>query len=235
MVSFEFFPTKTDEAERTLFDKTIPALRELHPAFCSVTYGAGGSTRDKTLGIVDRIQREHQITAMAHLTCVNTTADEIASVLTQARALGIKNILALRGDPPSGVDQFTRTQLEHYPDTLLTASGLVSTVSELSDVPGGSHLVPTAAQVQRAYAVAPHDIQPSTVSPGGTAMRMPVSAKMRLRISARASVIAAKVGSATRSAAASVSATKTLRQTQLASRLRATAASSWPASRIVRA
>ncbi len=109
MVSFEFFPTKTDEAEHTLFEKTIPALRALHPAFCSVTYGAGGSTRDKTLGIVDRIQRQHQITAMAHLTCVNTTADEIAGVLTQARALGIKNILALRGDPPSGADEFTRT------------------------------------------------------------------------------------------------------------------------------
>ena len=107
-VSFEFFPTKTDEAERSLFEKTIPALRQLHPAFCSVTYGAGGSTRDKTLGIVDRIQREHQITTMAHLTCVNTTADEIAGVLTQARALDIKNILALRGDPPSGVLEFTR-------------------------------------------------------------------------------------------------------------------------------
>jgi methylenetetrahydrofolate reductase (NADH) len=109
LVSFEFFPTKTDEAEHTLFEKTIPALRELHPAFCSVTYGAGGSTRDKTLGIVDRIQREHRITAMAHLTCVNTTADEITGVLTQARALDIKNILALRGDPPNGADEFTRT------------------------------------------------------------------------------------------------------------------------------
>jgi methylenetetrahydrofolate reductase (NADPH) len=66
-----------------------------------VTYGAGGGTREKTLTIVDRIQREHQITAMAHLTCVNSTAAEIGAVLEQTRGLGIKNILALRGDPPS--------------------------------------------------------------------------------------------------------------------------------------
>jgi methylenetetrahydrofolate reductase (NADPH) len=109
ILSYEFLPTKTDEAEQSLFQKTIPALRALNPAFCSVTYGAGGSTRDKTLGIVDRIQREHRITAMAHLTCVNTTADEIGGVLAQARALDIKNILALRGDPPNGADEFTPT------------------------------------------------------------------------------------------------------------------------------
>jgi methylenetetrahydrofolate reductase (NADPH) len=104
VVSFEFFPTKTAEGERTLLEKTIPALRQLQPDFCSVTYGAGGGTREKTLGIVDRIQREQQITAMAHLTCVNSTKDEIAAVLEQTRALGIKNVLALRGDPPSGTE-----------------------------------------------------------------------------------------------------------------------------------
>jgi len=104
VVSFEFFPTKTAEGERTLLEKTIPALGQLHPDFCSVTYGAGGGTRERTLGIVDRIQREQQITAMAHLTCVNSTADEIGSVLEQTRALGIRNILALRGDPPNGAE-----------------------------------------------------------------------------------------------------------------------------------
>ena len=109
VVSFEFFPTKTDEGERTLLEKTIPALRELNPDFCSVTYGAGGGTRDKTLGIVDRIQREHEITAMAHLTCVNATIDETRTVLEQTRALGITNILALRGDPPNG-GEFVRTE-----------------------------------------------------------------------------------------------------------------------------
>src|SRR5262245_60767176 len=109
VISFEFFPTKTDEGERALLEKTIPALRTLNPDFCSVTYGAGGGTRDKTLGIVERIQREHEITAMAHLTCVNATIDETRIVLDQTRALGITNVLALRGDPPNG-GEFVRTE-----------------------------------------------------------------------------------------------------------------------------
>ena len=109
VVSFEFFPTKTPEGERTLLEKTIPALSHLNPDFCSVTYGAGGSTREKTLTIVDRIQREQGLTAMAHMTCVNATREDTASVLEQARALGITNILALRGDPPGGVGTFEKT------------------------------------------------------------------------------------------------------------------------------
>lgn len=108
VVSFEFFPTKTPEGERTLIEKTIPALRRLNPDFCSVTYGAGGGTRDKTLAIVDRIQREQDLTAMAHLTCVNATRLETGAVLEQTKALGIRNILALRGDPPNGCE-FTKT------------------------------------------------------------------------------------------------------------------------------
>ena len=110
VISLEFFPTKTEEGERNLLEKTIPALRQLNPDFCSVTYGAGGSTRDKTLMIVDRIQREQSLPTMAHLTCVGATKDEIAKVLEQARALGIKNILALRGDPPPGTGDFKKTE-----------------------------------------------------------------------------------------------------------------------------
>ncbi len=102
VVSFEFFPPKTDEGDRTLLEKQIPALMATRPDFCSVTYGAGGSTREKTLMIVDRIQREHQLTALAHLTCVNHTQAEVAALLDKFRALGCKNILALRGDPPGG-------------------------------------------------------------------------------------------------------------------------------------
>jgi methylenetetrahydrofolate reductase (NADPH) len=109
VISFEFFPTKSEEAERALLEKTLPALGELHPDFCSVTYGAGGSTRDKTLAIVDRIQREHQLTAMAHLTCVNTTAEDTCAILEQICRLGIRNILALRGDPPDGAREFVKT------------------------------------------------------------------------------------------------------------------------------
>jgi len=109
VISFEFFPTKTEEGEQVLLEKTIPALMQLKPDFCSVTYGAGGSTRDKTLMIVDRIQRQHGLTAMAHLTCVNATTEQIRGYLGEARRLGINNILALRGDPQNGDGRFTPT------------------------------------------------------------------------------------------------------------------------------
>jgi methylenetetrahydrofolate reductase (NADPH) len=108
VISFEFFPPKTEEGDRTLLEKTIPALMATRPDYCSVTYGAGGSTRDKTLMIVDRIQKEHQLTAVAHLTCVSSTKEEISKLLEQIRALGVKNVLALRGDPPGG-GEFKRT------------------------------------------------------------------------------------------------------------------------------
>src|ERR1051325_479899 len=80
VISFEFFPPKTDEGDRNLLEKTIPALMQLRPDYCSVTYGAGGSTRDKTLMIVDRIQRQHGLTAMAHLTCVNSTQEQLREI-----------------------------------------------------------------------------------------------------------------------------------------------------------
>lgn len=104
VVSLEFFPPKDENGERTLIDETIPALRPLQPDFCSVTCGAGGiaSTFSRTLQIVDRIQREHRLTSMAHLTCVNKTREQVADILNGARQLGIKNILALRGDAPTG-------------------------------------------------------------------------------------------------------------------------------------
>src|SRR5580700_8502090 len=83
VISFEFFPPKTDEGDRTLLEKTIPALLQLRPDFCSVTYGAGGGTRDKTLMIVDRIQTEHNLTTVLHLTCVNATKEEVGGVVAQ--------------------------------------------------------------------------------------------------------------------------------------------------------
>ncbi len=110
VISFEFFPTRTAEGERILLEKTIPALMQLKPGFCSVTYGAGGSTRDKTLMIVDRIQRQHRLAAMAHLTCVNATREDIRAYLKEARSRGINNILALRGDPPGATGEFQQTE-----------------------------------------------------------------------------------------------------------------------------
>ena len=104
VVSFEFFPPKTDDGDRALLDKHIPALLAARPDFCSVTYGAGGSTRDKTLTIVDRIQREHKLPALSHLTCVNHTRAEVGALLEKIRALNCQNILALRGDAPGGGD-----------------------------------------------------------------------------------------------------------------------------------
>lgn len=102
VISFEFFPPKTAEGDRALLEKHIPALLQTRPDYCSVTYGAGGSTREKTLMIVDRIQRDHGLTALAHLTCVSHTREEVRRLLDQISALGCKNILALRGDPPGG-------------------------------------------------------------------------------------------------------------------------------------
>ena len=102
VISFEFFPPKTEEGDRNLLEKTIPALLQAKPDYCSVTYGAGGSTRDKTLMIVDRIQKQHGLTAVAHLTCVCATKEEIRNLLEQIRSLGVRNVLALRGDPPGG-------------------------------------------------------------------------------------------------------------------------------------
>lgn len=131
VISFEFFPPKTEEGDRTLFEKTIPALSQAKPDFCSVTYGAGGSTRDKTLMIVDRFQREHGLTALAHLTCVNHTREEVHALLERIRALGCKNILALRGDPPGG------GEFQPTPGGFEFASQLVGLIRESGDFSTG--------------------------------------------------------------------------------------------------
>ncbi len=103
--SFEFFPPKSEEAAKQL-EHTIADLRHLQPSFVSVTYGAGGSTRERTIEIVTRVKRETGIEAMAHLTCVGSTRDDLAAVLERIRESGIENILALRGDPPKGQTEF---------------------------------------------------------------------------------------------------------------------------------
>jgi methylenetetrahydrofolate reductase (NADPH) len=98
--SFEFFPPKTDEMERQL-DKTVAELALLSPSFVSVTYGALGSTRDRTRDVVLRINREQTFPCMAHLTCVGHSRDDIARLLDEYADAGVENILALGGDPPA--------------------------------------------------------------------------------------------------------------------------------------
>lgn len=107
-LSFEFFPPKSDRSWYTLED-TIESLAQLGPDYVSVTYGAGGSTRSKTREIVEHIQAKTGITAMAHLTCVNATRQELQALLDEYAAAGIANLLALRGDPPKGQERFTPT------------------------------------------------------------------------------------------------------------------------------
>ncbi len=109
VISFEFFPPKNDEAEEALFRDVVPGLKRLDPAFISVTYGAGGGTRDRSFRVVDRLRKQHAIEAMAHLTCVGHTRDDATAILDQAEALGFENILALRGDPPKGETEFRPT------------------------------------------------------------------------------------------------------------------------------
>ncbi len=107
--SFEFFPPKSPEAAAQL-EKTIAELQPLQPTFVSVTYGAGGSTRELTLEIVSRIKTETSIEAMAHLTCVGSTRADLESVLARLTEAGIQNVLALRGDPPKGQSTFTAVE-----------------------------------------------------------------------------------------------------------------------------
>jgi methylenetetrahydrofolate reductase (NADPH) len=122
--SFEFFPPKTPAMEETL-EQTLRELEPLAPSFVSVTYGAGGSTRDKTHEIVCRINQETSMTAMAHLTCAAHRRDELEDVVTRYRDAGIENILALGGDPPK--------ELGLPPGELAHATDLVELVRSVGD------------------------------------------------------------------------------------------------------
>jgi methylenetetrahydrofolate reductase (NADPH) len=118
--SFEFFPPKTDDGVRALFE-TVEALRPLAPAYVSVTYGAGGSTRARTLELVKRLKRESEVETMAHVTCVGSSREELSAVLDEIAEAGVQNVLALRGDPPRGETTFTP-----HPDGFRYASELVA-------------------------------------------------------------------------------------------------------------
>ncbi len=107
--SFEFFPPRSPEAVERLY-ATARELKALDPRFVSVTYGAGGSTRELTVELVTRMKDELHLETMAHLTCVGHTKEELAEVLDRLAAGGIENVLALRGDPPKGETKFVRPE-----------------------------------------------------------------------------------------------------------------------------
>ena len=105
--SFEFYPPKTEEGEQRLVE-AVMKLRTLRPGFISVTYGAGGSTRHRTIELVTRFKREHGLEAMAHLACIGHDQAEITHILDRLQESGIENVLCLRGDPPRGETPFVR-------------------------------------------------------------------------------------------------------------------------------
>lgn len=133
--SFEFFPPKNDEGTAQLME-TVRTLHALSPAYVSVTYGAGGSTRARTVEVAKRISRELGLTVVAHVTCVDSTREEMRTLLAELSEAGIKNVLALRGDPPKGAKGFTPS-----PDGFATSTDLVRLLDEEFDfcVGGGCY------------------------------------------------------------------------------------------------
>ncbi|MEA3346581.1 MAG: methylenetetrahydrofolate reductase [NAD(P)H] [Candidatus Auribacterota bacterium] len=123
--SFEFFPPKTQEGMVSLF-KTISKLEKINPSFVSITYGAMGTTRKRTLELVEKIRKELSCEIMAHLTCIGSTKDEISFILDKLKNLGVSNILALRGDYPEG---FSPDKREDFP----YAANLVKFIKDRDD------------------------------------------------------------------------------------------------------
>jgi methylenetetrahydrofolate reductase (NADPH) len=125
-VSFEFFPPKAGEAEAA-FWQTIAKLEQVHPRFVSVTYGAGGTTRDRTLATLSHIAAKTSLKPAAHLTCVGASKEEVNDVIRDYWAAGVRHILALRGDPPGGVG----TKFQPHPEGYRNAADLVRGIREI--------------------------------------------------------------------------------------------------------
>jgi methylenetetrahydrofolate reductase (NADPH) len=136
VLSVEFFPPKSPEGVERLF-QTVESLRALEPSFVSVTYGAGGATRDGTIEISERIRRDYGIETMAHLSCVGETREGLAQILDRFEAIGVENVLALRGDPPRGEQEFTQPE-----GGLASAADLAAFIAERWDFAIGGACFP---------------------------------------------------------------------------------------------
>jgi methylenetetrahydrofolate reductase (NADPH) len=130
--SFEFFPPQDADGEAVLW-RSIRELEPLRPTFVSVTYGAGGGTRERTVGITRRLARETAMLPMAHLTCVGHTTAELAAIVDELRSSGVRNVLALRGDPPGGPG----TPWSSTPGGLRYAAELVRFLKDTADLSVG--------------------------------------------------------------------------------------------------
>src|SRR5450631_4175952 len=124
-ISFEFFPPKTEEMERSLWE-TIKRLAPLAPNFVSVTYGAGGSTRERTHSTITRILKETDLLPAAHLTCVGASCGEIDDIVSRYHDIGVRHIVALRGDPATGIG----TAYAAHPDGYKTSADLVASIKK---------------------------------------------------------------------------------------------------------
>ena len=135
--SFEFFPPKTDKGAENLMRTAADLKERVEPDFIAVTYGAGGSTRDRTHAIVTQIQDDLGVTGLAHLTCVGSTAAELGEVVDRLERAGVHNVLALRGDAPEGADSFEATE-----GGFANATDLISFLTENHEVCVGGACYP---------------------------------------------------------------------------------------------